>query len=552
MKSFLLLFVSFFLFPISVGAGDNPVRFSVASSSYEGEAEITIHLDIEKGWKVYSDQPGGTGLPFKINFSQVKNLAKPMVIWPKAQIYSEGGLSANVYIDKVDIPIVLRPRESNDPITGYLVLEYGACKESCIRFEEKVDIKLIPVSGEKEVGMSVYFAVVLGLLGGLILNIMPCVLPVISLKLIGLVKFSGKNKTAIRRHLLAIILGILTSFFVLALLTESVRHAGGMIGWGFQFQHPGFVIFLIFVLALFGINLWGDFEIAVPSFLNRLNILRESKLYIGDFFSGLFATLLATPCTAPFLSVAVAFALDQRFLTMLVLYQSIAFGFAFPFILLFIYPKLVGFMPKPGVWMLKLKKMFAVVLILTAVWFLYVLSFQLSFYTLVMVVVSVIFMRVVIRDQKYLKSNFTKLVLVLGLFIATYHCSFYLNEKVIKLGDEIKSLWHPFAEDNISDYVEQGKVVLIDVTAEWCLTCKYNKYTVLNNPYMLKYFAQNGIVLMRADYTKPSKEISKYIERFGRRGIPVNVIYSRKFKDGILMPEILTVGVLKHFLHESS
>lgn len=334
---------------------------------------------------------------------------------------------------------------------------------------------------------SLGFMIVFALLGGLILNLMPCVLPVLALKSLSFVSHGGGTPSGVRLSFLATSLGIIFSFLVMAAAIIGLKEAGMSVGWGVQFQHPAFLIGLIVVLLAFAANLWGFFEIPLPRFLaDRLTWTQGHGNLVKDFFSGAFATLLATPCTAPFLGTAIGFALAGGPVEILAIFVSLGIGLAAPFILIALVPKLATMLPKPGNWMNVVRKVLAVALLATAAWLIYVLLVQ---------------------------TNAAP------------------NKDVA---------WADFDRSRIASEVAQGKIVFVDVTAEWCLTCKANKKFVLDRDDVKPLLQRDNIVLMRADWTKPDETIAAYLKEYGRFGIPFNIIYSASQPQGYVLPELLS------------
>ncbi|ETO16901.1 putative suppressor for copper-sensitivity B precursor [Reticulomyxa filosa] len=486
------------------------------------------------------------GIPLNITFTNSKNIKSYKILWPKAQKY-----------------------KSED-----LKIDYGACKDYCLKSSSKIDFSLEynfkDAAAESSINnainetnkssffdytsdnLTLFSAIIFAIIGGFILNFMPCVLPVISLKLFKFLKFSELKPFEIRINLIATTLGFIFSFIVLALMTQSLKSVGHEIGWGFQFQEPKFIIFLVIVLVLFASNLWGDFEINLPhSFRNALVKKNFSINYFNSFITGAFATLLATPCTAPFLSVAVAFGLSQDFSILLILYIAIGLGMSLPFIILAINPAWIYLLPKPGKWMITLKKFFAILLILTALWFIYILSFQISLSSIFILLGCIIILKAIITHKYFHNLNLFKLSLFLTAIIATYYLTSKMNNKDILHTQQNDLIWEKFSENKINEYVNNGDLVLVDVTAEWCLICKVNKFWVLENESFLKYIKDNQIKLIRADYTNKSSEITNFIVKHHRHGIPVNIIFSKNYPNGILLPEILTLNKLYELIKET-
>lgn len=342
--------------------------------------------------------------------------------------------------------------------------------------EPKGDIKL-------------WLVLLFGFIGGFILNLMPCVLPVLAIKLMGIIKHSGAEKIKASASMIVTAFGIIISFILLAVIVIILRNAGVAVGWGFHFQQPLFIIFMMIVLLLFAANLLGLYEVKLPSRLNHAITQGNT----GNFMSGMFATLLATPCTAPFLGVAVGFALSQGSVYILATFMAMGIGMSVPYIILSLFPNLVTRLPRAGSWMSGLKKFMAVLLVITAIWLGFVLVSQ-----------------------------------------------FTTNEENVTNFIEKEESWEPFRQDDIATLVENGKVVFVDVTASWCLTCKFNKAFILDSENVIEKFAEYGVVAMQADFTSRNEEIAQYLADNNRAGIPFNIVYGPNAPDGIILPELLT------------
>ena len=329
----------------------------------------------------------------------------------------------------------------------------------------------------------------LAFLGGLILNLMPCVLPVLGIKVLGVLSHGGKDhrihRWAIFRTFMASAAGIVFSFWLMAIALIGLKNAGETIGWGIQFQHPGFLILMIVILSAFAANMWGLFEIPLPRFIAKnLPILHEHEpTLLGHFLTGVFATLLATPCTAPFLGTAVGFALSREALDIMIVFTFMGLGLAAPYLLLAVTPRIFKYMPKPGAWMVVLRKVLSVALALTAAWLISVL--------------------VTVMTQPTLDDGWTK-----------------------------------FSEALIKPAVTDGKTVVVDVTADWCLTCKANKRRVFDEIEDAMFVP--NVLLLQADWTHADPAISAYLKEYGRAGVPFNIVYGPGAPQGIILSEWLT------------
>lgn len=387
----------------------------------------------------------------------------------------------------------------------------------------------------------------LAVLGGLILNLMPCVLPVLSLKLLSVVSQGGKAPREIRAGFLATAAGILASFLVLAGGVIVLKLAGGAVGWGIQFQQPLFLVFMVVLLTLFAANLLGLFEIPLPAPLAAVagrvgtdTVGRPRDSLGGHFATGAFATLLATPCSAPFLGTAVGFALARGAVEIVLVFLALGIGLALPYLLVAAVPRLAARLPRPGAWMLTLKRVLAAALLLTALWLLSVIAVQtsatggLAVAGLMAVLVSLLWARRRLDGGPRLASSAGAGLLILAAFALPGRFD------AAPTGAADAALWQPFDRAAIAGEVAAGRLVFVDVTADWCLTCQANKLRVLDRGAVAERLADADVVPMRADWTRPDDRIAAYLAAHDRYGIPFNVVYGPGAPAGIPLPELLT------------
>lgn len=415
-----------------------------------------------------------------------------------------------------------------------------------------------PTAKEMVNSPSFFLILMFAFLGGLILNVMPCVLPVLSIKLMGVLSHGGAKASSIRVSFIYSALGILTSFVALSAIVIALKSAGQAVGWGFHFQQPYFLLALMFILALFTANMWGWFEIMLPYKLtNKLSEASDQTHgNMHHFFTGCLATLLATPCTAPFVTPAVTYALSQDNIVILAIFIALGLGLAAPYLLIAAYPKLVGFMPKPGRWMLKVKAVMGLFLLATIGWLLFVLNSQLGMViaSIVTAIVLVILSLLYIRQYTTRKTpRLVTLLVVLGLltygFLTPY---LYKSGTAYHVSGKQEIIdWQAFDSKAIPALVEAGKIVYVDVTADWCITCKFNKANILNSDMISGILNQGNVVPMKADYTKPSAEIRTFLEKYNRYGIPFNIVYGPGKKEGVILPEILTTTAVTNAINQA-
>jgi thiol:disulfide interchange protein len=378
------------------------------------------------------------------------------------------------------------------------------------------------------------FAVMLllGALGGLILNVMPCVLPVLSLKVFGLVKAAGLGRAQVVAGSLATTAGILASFWALALFALTARAAGAAVGWGVQFQQPAFVTFLAVVVVLFSLNLWGLFEIPLPARLaGALGGGGPREGLSGHFASGLFATLMATPCSAPFLGTALGFALAQSAPVILSMFTAVGLGMALPYLLLAVAPGAARLLPRPGAWMEHLKKLMGFLLAATAVWLFYVLAGQISPERLAAIELGLLALALFVWLRgRVLSAGALRHAATAGVAAAT------LLTLVVAGGAEARAAgyggdaggliaWEVFDRQRAEELSAAGALVFVDVTADWCFTCKTNERLVLETPEIAGLFSEHAVVPMKADWTNQDPAIAAFLADHGRYSIPFYLLY---------------------------
>jgi suppressor for copper-sensitivity B len=395
-------------------------------------------------------------------------------------------------------------------------------------------------------GATLVAALLIALLGGLILNLMPCVLPVLSLKLLSVVGHGGGEMRAVRRSFLATAAGIVFSFLLLAAVLVVLKSAGTTIGWGIQFQQPWFLVAMAAIVTLFAANLAGWFDVSLPGWIgNRVSGTERSGM-AGAFATGMLATLLATPCSAPFVGTAVGFALARGAGEILAIFAAMGVGLALPYLLVSAMPRIATALPRPGRWMVLLRRLLALALIATAVWLLWIVAeiagrpAALASGLLLLAVLALLSLRP--RLGPTLRPVGT--IAVAGLLIAVLLPALLpgLFDRHRPGGAAIVAddgIWQAFDPTAIDRLVGEGKTVFVDVTAEWCITCEVNKRLVLERAPVSDRLAVPDVLAMRADWTRPDEAIAQYLASFGRYGIPFNVIYGPGAPDGIALPELL-------------
>ncbi len=580
---------------------------AIQSVGDQASLQAGLAFDLKPGWKIYWRFPGDAGYPPKTKWADSSNIGQPLQSWPAPHRTVDAGLQTIGYTGSIILPFAIPISVPGQAVHLHAAVDYLACEKICVPLDATLDLDIpagpakpseffhplaqalaaVPVAGDTlgwgldsvesvgsslivilssaqgfshpdvliedeagtsypvpviehkgaqtlftyadapadligrtltltvldsvkagtftravtagkpRSGASIWLMAAIALLGGLILNLMPCVLPILSLKILSLLAHSGGHRLHARAGFLASSAGILVSFLGLAALLIAIRGAGHAVGWGLQFQQPLFLAFMIAVLTLFAANLWGAFEIPLPSWAGELGTGGTSLA--GHFLSGMFATLLATPCSAPFVGTAISFALSRGPSEIIIIFLALGTGMSAPFLTVALWPELATRLPHPGPWMGLVRKLLGVILAVTALW------------------------------------------LGAVLFGVMGHASAAKSESGVA--------WTAFDQSAIAAEVAKGHVVLVDVTADWCITCKVNKLTVIERGDVAQALSQPGLVAMQADWTKPDDAIAHYLETFGRFGIPFNAVYGPAAPNGIALPELLTNQDVLSALH---
>ncbi|AJQ92600.1 protein-disulfide reductase DsbD family protein [Gynuella sunshinyii] len=392
-------------------------------------------------------------------------------------------------------------------------------------------------------GVSFISALFAALIGGLILNLMPCVFPVLSLKAIQIAQF-GADIGEVRRHSWVYTLGVVISFIGVAAVLMIIRQFGTWVGWGFQLQSPAFIVFLILLFMLLGLSLLGVFEIG-QGFMGVGQSLTQKQGLSGSFFTGVLATVVATPCTAPFMGTAIAFALAQPVYFSLSVFAVMGLGLALPILMLSYIPGLANKMPKPGAWMDVFKQVMAFPLFATAVWLLWVLT-ELrgsdAQFKVLMGIVLVAFATWPMLNAVYKEGNgkkWFKKTLRWGSAVAGLFLMFNLSSPPTQ--------WQSYSASLLQQHLADGKPVFVDVTAAWCITCKVNERIALSGDNFEEMVRDNDVQLLRADWTNPSPEIDQLIAEYERNGVPLYLMFKAGEQRAEVLPQILTADMVRDY-----
>lgn len=375
-----------------------------------------------------------------------------------------------------------------------------------------------------ETGHSYLEYLLFAFLGGLILNLMPCVLPVISLKLFGLIKHRNYPHRKLLAHNLSYTAGVISTFMALALVIAGLKAAGEEIGWGFQLQSPAFILVMMLVLFILSLNLFGLFEFITPGG-SKLGAGPEEEGFMSDFFAGILTTILSTPCSAPFLGTALTFAFTTTYTTIFVMFFFIGFGLAFPFLLTAFFPKSLSFFPKPGAWMEKLKYFLGLSLVITVIW-LYDVFVSLVDFEVVSWRLNILFALWFFAFFFAQKISRRKIAQFIVFAIPLTFTVLAVQDLPLKPDGaqvtQVESEWIPWSEKKLAE--EKGNLIFMDFTAEWCLTCKVNKKLVLETDGFRELAKKYNLVLLRADWTRRDDNITQFLRAHNAVGVPAYFI----------------------------
>lgn len=452
----------------------------------------------------------------------------------------------------VDVPIATSPEDA----------EIISMSKPLAATKENQTVLKPKTSYEFEGGLSL--AIGLAFIGGLLLNLMPCVLPVMSFKILSFIKLAGQSRGLIFKHGLAFSFGVLLSFWVLAALLLGLQAYGRSVGWGFQLQEPLFVAILAAFIFLFGLSLFGLFEIGT-SLINAAaqaqNHSSKRGALFGSFLGGVLATALATPCTGPFLGSAVGYAVTLPAPEAMLIFTSLGLGMACPYLALTAFPSLLRFLPKPGPWMVTFKELMGFLMMASVVWLTWVFSAQTGNFALSLFIAGLfmlslagwVYGRWATPLHKKITRNIAMLtssaIFIFGSYAVVLSASPWAetmsggSSTTISTNaseTHIADAWEKFSPERVAELRAQGTPVFIDFTAKWCLICQAN-HVILSTDEVSQKFSELGVVKMKADWTKNDAVIAEELKKFGRNSVPLYVLYgTEEAADPQILPQVLT------------
>ncbi len=404
----------------------------------------------------------------------------------------------------------------------------------------------------------------LAFLGGLLLNLMPCVFPVLFLKGLALVNSGNEERAKLRTHGLVYAAGILVSFWALVGVLLLLRAAGATLGWGFQFQSPIFLSLMAGLLFFLGLSLAGQFEIGL-TLTSAGGTLAQKQGYTGSFFTGVLAVVVATPCTAPFMGAAIGYALSASPAVTFAVFTALALGLAAPYVALTLQPAWTRLLPRPGAWMEVLRQAVAVPIFATVIWLAWVLAQAYGASLLAALLASFLLLAIAgwflgRWPAKRWATSIAALILlaVIALAFLSQRSASEDREQVrvtadmlargqiarVELNPDLANGWQPWSAEAVSGYEAEGRPVLVDFTASWCLSCQVNERVALNQPEVQAAFRTKNVVLLRADWTRHDEAITQALTALGRSGVPTYALYAPGETSPRLLPEVLTPGIV--------
>lgn len=400
---------------------------------------------------------------------------------------------------------------------------------------------LKPDSVDNITSMPLGLILLFALVGGLILNLMPCVFPVLSIKVLS---FTQQHQTITerQRYGVAYTAGVVSSFVAIAAIMLSLRAGGEAIGWGFQLQSPSFVLFLVYLFILLGLSLSGYMQL----FSGLMSVGQSSNTHNGlgsSFMTGVLATTVASPCTAPFMGPALGFAISQTSLVALLVFAFLGLGMALPFVALTLIPSLTQKLPKPGQWMDNLKQFLAFPMYLTAIWLLWVVGRQTGIEIVIAICVGLVLMVMAIwfwqLAAKNSSSTFNTLIklVAIGLFISA------IAYPSTKLENNDQPRWQDYSPQRLSELRQSGQAVFVNLTADWCITCLVNERIAMGEGFY-QALEDNNISYLKGDWTHKDPEITALLNQYNRNGVPLYLLFPKDSGPAEILPQFLTTAIL--------
>jgi suppressor for copper-sensitivity B len=540
----LILFI-YLLFSSNAFGDNDGFKLNIDSNQ-----NVTLTIKLEENDAIYSNDGNKDNYPLNVEIINQQNVESYEVIYPKGEYDTDK--KDKVYKHLIKIPINFYAINSNEPLSTEIKIIYAICsKNMCIPREDSFSLSIAnPVTFGQ--GYNILYIATFALLGGFILNFMPCVLPVLAIKLSSISTLNKKDPISAKFSLLSIMLGMYLSYLALSLAAFYLKTIGIKVGLGLNFQNPQFVIFLILILSYVAFRLKNPdydnkFSFELPEFMQKFLNVKFNYSYIDDFCHGIITTLLATPCAAPFLTTAVSYILILNSLPEVILLTSlIAIGSMLPYIFLLININIVKYFPSSDAAVSSFKTFSVFLCSLSIIWLLSILFEQIGLKPTMFVILMLILIKY-LEDAKILYNNFFKFIAFIIIIVSMYKLPMMLYKENTNNEAYINNkYWQALDIKKIPELIQDDKVVFVNVTASWCLTCKVNNLIINDKNFLETLTAHNSnLVLMRGDITRQNKEISDFVYSHGGAGIPFNIIFSKKYQNGKMLP---TIVLQRHIL----
>lgn len=428
-----------------------------------------------------------------------------------------------------------------------------------------VDSQTISVAVTKN-KMSFWVAVYLAFFGGIILNFMPCVLPVISLKVLSFINNSTQSAGKIRLSGIAFAIGVIASLLILAGFVVLIQATGKFAGWGIQFQNPIFLVLITTLVTIISLNLFGLFEVSISGkTIDKAATLASKQSLSGSFFHGALIVILATPCTAPFLGAALGYAFTQPPLKIFAIFFSIALGLSLPYMVICLIPSISKILPRPGQWMVRFKILMGFPMLATTIWLISILfahygreTVWIETFLLILSLALWLFGEFYQRNAKIFSGLIIPIILIVSgyLYALEYELDWRHPQQFKSISVHPSKYginWQIWSPESVNNAIKEGKVVLVDFTADWCLTCKANYKTSLDIPSVSQKLKEIGAVAFIADYTLKDERILVELKKYNRAGVPLVLVYPKnKPSEPIVLPEVLTPSIVLDALNKAA
>mgnify|MGYP006274998151 FL=1 len=467
--------------------------------------------------------------------------------------------------------------ESADTLRGVLVAPEGSSWEPgtdrrAMRIDVPVDSTLsisaaAPGSPSEDASLSLSWALLFAFGGGLLLNLMPCVFPILSVKILGFARQAGGEPSVMRRHGYLFGAGVLASMWGLAAILLGLRAAGSEIGWGFQLQSPTFVALMALLFVGIGLNLLGAFEVGsrLMTWGGQMQNASPTDGSSGAFMTGVLATVVATPCTAPFMGAALGVALTLSPIGALAIFTALGAGMATPYVGLSMAPQWLDHLPDPGAWMETLKQFFAFPMFATAIWLAWVFGQQTGTGGIAMLLFGMLLLGMAAWVvHRWSAPSLSRRALVITRGVVALMVAGAVAAAVMGAGSsptpsakaasassaDAQTQWQSFTPEKVKQLRSEGRPVFVDFTAAWCLTCQVNERSVLSTQEVQDAFAERDVTMIKADWTNRDPQITRALEELGRSGVPVYALYPGDGSGPTLLPEVLTQDIVLNALRD--